>query len=32
MVIAETAPGVKVVRDQMTYVDPGSGMAIPAGY
>jgi len=32
MVIAENAPGVKVVRDQMSYVDPGSGMAIPAGY
>jgi len=31
MVIAENAPGVRVVRDQMTYVDPGSGMAIPAG-
>jgi CBS domain-containing protein len=31
MVIAENAPGVKLVRDQMTYVDPGSGMAIPAG-
>lgn len=31
MVIAENAPGVKVVRDQMTYVDPGSGMSIPAG-
>jgi len=31
VVIAENAPGVKLVRDHMTYVDPGSGMAIPAG-
>ncbi len=30
-VIAENAPGVKQVRDNLAFVDPGSGMAIPAG-
>jgi hypothetical protein len=30
-VIAENAPGVKEVHDNMVYVDPGSGMSIPAG-
>jgi CBS-domain-containing membrane protein len=30
-VIAENAPGVKEVNDHLVYVDPGSGMAIPAG-
>jgi CBS domain-containing protein len=31
VVIAENAPGVKEVLDQLIYVDPGSGMAFPAG-
>lgn len=31
LVIAENAPGVKSVRDNLTFVDPGSGMAFPAG-
>jgi len=31
VVIAENAPGVKGVQDQLTFVDPGSGMAFPAG-
>ena len=30
MVIAETTPGVKDVTDHLVYVDPGSGMSIPA--
>lgn len=30
-VIAENAPGVKEVHDNMVYIDPGSGMSIPAG-
>ncbi len=30
VVIAENAPGVKEVKDNLVYVDPGSGMAFPA--
>ncbi|HEY1857577.1 CBS domain-containing protein [Acidocella sp.] len=29
IVIAENAPGVKIVQDHLTYVDPGSGMSFP---
>ena len=29
IVIAENAPGVKIVEDHLTYVDPGSGMSFP---
>jgi len=29
--IAENAPGVKDVQDNLVFVDPGSGMAFPAG-
>ncbi len=31
VVIAENAPGVKRVTDHLVFVDPGSGMAFPAG-
>jgi CBS domain-containing protein len=31
VVIAENAPGVKTVREHLIFVDPGSGMAFPAG-
>ncbi len=30
-VIAENAPGVKEVKDDMMFVDPGSGLAFPPG-
>jgi CBS domain-containing protein len=30
-VIAENAPGVKEVHDNLVYIDPGSGMAFPGG-
>ncbi|HYP62757.1 MAG TPA: CBS domain-containing protein [Acidocella sp.] len=29
--IAENAPGVKEVKDNLVFVDPGSGLAFPAG-
>jgi CBS domain-containing protein len=31
IVIAENAPGVKIVQDHLTYIDPGSGMSFPVG-
>ncbi|MGO9818992.1 MAG: BON domain-containing protein [Acidocella sp.] len=31
IVIAENAPGVREVKDNLIFVDPGSGLAFPPG-